>query len=269
MRLLTCIQHFFLCSSTAHSYLIFIFYAVPICNISIHFQRIPDMSLPESAASTDPELSSSVPFGSLRESKFAHPGFGFERMPDRSQQQSTNNFLPQSLPAYGGIGSYFPLNNNNSSRNSSQSGIGSLIEESDELKQSHNESVSGISQAMDYGLQLNEHEKSYGPGGLSTAVYHQPLQDGPSSNNLHSAPLSSSLTALDILTQIRQSPGGGLKAAPRDNRNQADDISWPQESTNQQLEKSPPMSSAHEDDNIIMEDHNPDTFEAFDFELDG
>ena len=233
------------------------------------------MLLPESAASTDPELSSSVTFGSLRESKFAHPGFGFKRMPDSSQQQSTN-FLPQSLPTRG-IGSYFPVNNN-SSMNSSQSGIGSLIKESDELKQSYDESVSGISQAMDYGLQLNDQDNRYAPGGLNTAVYHQPLRDGPS-NNSDSAPLSSSLTALDILTQSRQSPERGVSTASEKNRNQVDKISWPQESSNQEREhlmvqKSLPMQlpieagqcSAHEDD---MEDHNPDTFEAFDFELDG
>lgn len=245
------------------------------------------MSLPESVASTDPELSASLPYGSLRESKFAHPGFGFERVPSHAQQQTTTTFQPQSLPAYGGIGSYFPANNN-LSRDSSHSGIGSLIEESDEMggmRQSQTDSVSGISQAMNSGLQLNEGGNYSGPGGLSTVVFHQPIRDGPTNNNYDSAPLSSSLTALDLLTQMRQSPDRGTTIAPHDNRAQEESNHLAQQPQQLEQQTAPPMQHlpqfssyarhhssgvepnlAHDEE---IDDNNPDTFEAFDFELDG
>ncbi|KAK1748889.1 hypothetical protein QTG54_000828 [Skeletonema marinoi] len=103
---------------------------------------MPEIELPESVASTDPDLSSSVPFGSLRESQFTHPHL------DRWQQSSSNNsyqqttttqFQPQSLPAYastgsGGIGSFFLESNNATSSETNRnmlnesSGIGGLLE---------------------------------------------------------------------------------------------------------------------------------------------
>jgi hypothetical protein len=237
------------------------------------------MVLPESAASTDPELASSVPYGSLRDSKFAHPGFGFERIPAQSSlaPQSTN-FQPQSLPAYGGIGSYFNINNNNLSRNSSHSGIGSLIEESDEnggiTQSQQTDSVSGIAQIFNSGFQLSENNNHYsGAGGLGTAVFHQPLRDGTANNN-YDAPLSSSLTALDILTRIRLSPEGGTTTAPSENRMQAD-LDHQQQLEQQtaprthHLHQFGPHYTQHSHDaDEELDDNNPDTFEAFDFELD-
>jgi hypothetical protein len=239
---------------------------------------MPDFLLPESAASTDPELSSSVPFGSLR--KFAHPGFGFERAGHAQQQSASANFQPQSLPAFGGIGLYFP-SNNNLSKNSSHSGIGCLIEESEMgvTRQSQTDTVSGISQAMNSGLQLNKSDNFSGSGGLSATIYHQPLRDGPPSNF---APLSSSLTALDMLTQMRQSDSEPTIDASNEAHTANNHL--PQEGQEQQQidqPVAPPLQPLHhlnphshqypesqpnssQDDDI--ENNNPDTFGAFDCE---
>eukprot|EP00804_Cyclotella_cryptica_P003269 CCRYP_010504-RA/>CCRYP_010504-RA protein AED:0.01 eAED:0.01 QI:303/1/1/1/1/1/2/3142/374 len=247
-----------------------------------NLSSIPDMVLPESAASTDP-TSSSVPYGSLRESKFSHPGFGIERMPGQiSFGTDSANFQPQSLPAYSGshgIGSYFNMNND-LSRESSNSGIGSLLEESEEygrMRHSETDSVSGISQAFSSGLQLNVQDN---PGdteaGKQTAF--PPSRRHVRTTNDDPAPLSSSLTALDILKQIRQSPNRMTPMAHPDNR--ALDANNALQLQRQQIQhgrhwhefdSSSPnydeaaLNSAHDDK---VEDNNPDTFEAFDFDLD-
>ena len=234
------------------------------------------MLLPESVVSTDPELSSSVPYGSLRDSKFAHPGFGFERIPTRSsfsQQQST--FQPQSLPAYGGIGFHYHVNDKHS-RDSSNSGIGSLIEESDEVRRKQTANVSGITQVMNSGFNLNENDDQFSSGGFNTTAFHQPLQDDPSD----SAPLSSSLTALDILTKIRQeSPDRGAMAAPKDSDPETDNNTWYRQQHRQvgqqiaphmhQFSPNTSQDQLNGDRNSPTGEDNPDTFEAFDFELDG
>jgi hypothetical protein len=226
---------------------------------------IPDMALPESAASADPE-SSSVPFGSLRESKFAHPGFGFERMSGQNTRTSASTmFQPQSLPAYSGIGSYFNANNNNLST-SSHSGIGSLLEEAEGRQSQVDSDCSGLSQVFDSGLQLNEQANHANPNppAPSQTNFQQPCRD-------RDVPMSSSLTALDILTQIRQQSSPGRKATPAspDNKSPVDNSitqqQQQQEQTNQARNLHQLTNVAHDDD---IEHHNPDTFEAFDFELD-
>ena len=251
----------------------------------MNIQRIPDMLLPESAASTDPELSESAPYGSLRESKFAHPGFGFERMQGPiTQQQSSNSFQPQSLPAYGGIGSYFPMNNN-LSRDSINSGIGSLIEESDEImmRSSHSqtETISGLSQVMSSGLHLNEQENNPdGLGGLPPINFHEPPPNSRATNN-DPEPLSSSWTALDMLTRMRQSPDRGTANKPMNSEVQPDSSAVPtQPALQQQLDPQQMQPLHHFNPNHgqylnatesstrdeEIEDYNPDIYGAFDFE---
>ena len=246
----------------------------------MNIERIPDMLLPESAASTDPELSEPAPYGSLRESKFAHPGFGFERMQAPiTQQQSSNSFQPQSLPAFGGIGSYFPMNNNVSvSRDSINSGIGSLIDESDEImmRSSHSQTdtISGLSQVMSSGLHLNERDNNPdGLGALPRTNFHHPPPNNKATNN-DPEPLSSSLTALDMLTRMRQSPD-------RKTTNKPINTIPTQPAMQQQLDQQQmqPLhrfnpyhgqhsnaaeTSATKDEEI--EDYNPDVTGAFDFE---
>jgi hypothetical protein len=156
-----------------------------------------------------------------------------------------------------------------------------LIEESDEnggiTQSQQTDSVSGIAQIFNSGVQLNENNNYYsGSGGLGTAVFHQPLRYGTANNN-YDAPLSSSLTALDILTQIRLSPEGGTTTAPSENRMRADESPLDQQQHLEQqiapgthhLHQSGPHYTQHSHDaDEELDDNNPDTFEAFDFELD-
>lgn len=233
------------------------------------------MVLPESAASTDP-TSSSLPYGSLQESKFSHPGFAIERVPGRmSFGTEPANFQPQSLPAYSGshgIGSYFNINNN-LSRNSSNSGIGSLLEESEEIgrmRHSETDSLSGITQVFSSGLQLNVPDNSADAEARNQATF-PPSRRHFGTINVDPAPLSSSLTALDILKQIRQRPDRMTPIANPDNRAGIANNPLQQQHHWHEFDSLSPKydgaepNSTHDDD---VEDNNPDTVEASDFDLE-
>ncbi|KAL7520085.1 hypothetical protein ACHAWX_004830 [Stephanocyclus meneghinianus] len=240
-----------------------------------NLSSIPDMVLPESAASIDP-TSSSLPYGSLRESKFSHPGFAIERVPGQiSCGTEPANFQPQSLPAYSGshgIGSYFNIDNN-FSRNSSNSGIGSLLEESEEIgrmRHSETDGVSGITQVFSSGLQLHEPDNAGYPEARNQTTFPPSLRHF-GTTNVDPAPLSSSLTALDILKQIRQRPDRTTPIANPDNRAFVADNSLQQRQHWREFNSLAPKcdeaepNSTHDDE---VGDNNPDTVEAFDFDLE-
>ncbi len=106
-----------------------------------------------------------------------------------------------------GIGLYVIINHN-LSRNSSNSGIGSLLEESEEIgrmRHSETDSVSGITQVFSSGLQLHVPDNAGDPEARNQTTF-LPSRRHFGTINVDPAPLSSSLTALDILKQIRQRP---------------------------------------------------------------
>lgn len=227
------------------------------------FYSMPDIVLPESATATDE--SSSVPYGSLRDSNFAHPGFGFNRQDQMNTSRAaamSSNFQPQSLPAFteGGIGAYISANNkNNTTRgfNHSGSGIGVLLQAEEE---SRTDEVSGITEGC-AGLQLNE-DINQGGWAYNNTGTNPPSQSdnrGFGAND-EDVPLSSSLTAIDLLTRIRQSPTSHKKAvnmSPNNTLN-ADCNVDPQLMQQQPQNAGTPTSNDNDDSHEM----------AFDFELD-
>ena len=247
---------------------------------------MPEIELPESVASTDPDLSSSAPFGSLRESQFTHPHL------DRWQQhrsncssihqQTTTQFQPQSLPAYaatgsGGIGSFFPeLNNNTTSErdaSNESSGIGGLLEGSGEgdIHNNYSRDVAGITnQYSQLTFDGSSRHYAVGQGNVS-------FDSGRPNHTTNDGHLSSSLTALDLLARIRQT-------TPIVPTSQIDEQLEPNaDPPTGLMESSTPLhhqlllpqhhneARSHGGGNLEQQyDHHadPDMFEAFDFELD-
>lgn len=231
----------------------------PLLQISM-----PEMSLPESAASVDPDLSSSVPFGSLRESKFAHPHF--DRWQQVNQEATTTQFQPHSLPAYSsGIGTYFPdPSNANTVTNTSNelSGIGGLLE-----GDNNNYSRDVVAGITDEYSQLTLENTSF--------------DNGRPNHTIDDENLSSSLTALDMMTRIRQTAPLTLQSQldtsqpnnaenPRITRLMENDSFHQHEQNNeQQLQYSAAHQPRHLGENTAGGNtDDPDTFGAFDFELD-
>ena len=230
-------------------------------------KSMPEMALPESAASVDPDLSSSVPFGSLRESKFAHPHF------DRWQQKSSNSnqeatttlFQPHSLPTSCGIGAYFPdPSNANTITNTSNelSGIGGLLEGDNN---NYSRDVAGIT---DEYSQLTLENTAF--------------DNGRPNHTINDENLSSSLTALDMMTRIRQTAPLTLQSQldtsqpnnaenPRITRSMENDSFHQHEQNEQQLQYSAaqqPLTRHLGENTAGGNTDDPDTFGAFDFELD-
>ncbi|KAL7460035.1 hypothetical protein ACHAXS_000503 [Conticribra weissflogii] len=186
---------------------------------------IPPMALPESVTSNDP-IASSVPYGSLRESRFAHPqqrglsqndNFGTSSShatmaPSTPSHNSVNSFQPQSLPAHSGIGAYFNRQDNFPSAAvnvSTGTGIGGLLNEAENYEQ-FNEDGGGIAGIMERytGIQLNDNGESMNQRALpirQNTVFENTSGLGQKRND--QAPLSSSLTALDILTMAHRNRG--------------------------------------------------------------
>ena len=231
---------------------------------------MPEIELPGSVASTDPEYLS-TPFGSLRESQFTHPNLDRWQQGSGNIQQTITQFQPQSLPAYGvsgsgGIGSFFPESDNTASLGRNEmnepSGIGGLLEGSQ-----------GVDNNNDYFRDLTNITNDYshltlnGPGG-PLEQRNIPFDDGrPNYTTTNDGNLSSSLTALDMLTRIRQT----RPLAPP-----------PSQIERIQVHEEPPLNlnttghteqQSEHDSSPTHEQHydhhaDPDMFEAFDFELD-
>jgi len=171
---------------------------------------MPEMALPESVASTDPELSSSAPFGSLRESKFTHPYLDRWQQSNGSSIQTTAHFQPQSLPAYaatgsGGIGSFFPESNyfTSSEKNflNESSGIGGLLDETLEGGNNNDFSRDVASITDEYShLTLDGPVRPYEENSRGNVSF----DNGRPNHTINDMNLSSSLTALDMLARMRQ-----------------------------------------------------------------
>ena len=250
---------------------------------------MPEITLPESVASTDPDLSSSVPFGSLRESQFTHPHL--DRWQQRSNdsssnQQTTTQFQPQSLPVYastgsGGIGSFFPESNDvtslerNRNTPNESSGIGGLLEGSRDVDNNNNYS-------SDIAGMTNQYNQLTLDGSGIPAQGNVTFDNGRSNGTNNDGNLSRSLTALDMLTRIRQTaplaPPSQLERSEanvdsRSNPNLTGLIEQQQQQQQQQQQHHHQYNAAQSlvDGNEQHYDHHadPDMFEAFDFELDG
>lgn len=230
-------------------------------------KSMPEMALPESAASVDPDLSSSVPFGSLRESKFAHPHFDrWQQKSNSNQEATTTQFQPHSLPAYsGGIGAYFPdPDNANTVTNTSNelSGIGGLLEGGNN---NYSRDVAGIT---DEYSQLTLENTSF--------------DNGRPNHTISDENLSSSLTALDMMTRIRQTAPLTLQSQldtsqpnnaenPSITRLMENNSFHQHEQNEQQLQYSAaqqPLTRHLGENTVGGNTDDPDTFGAFDFELD-
>lgn len=242
---------------------------------------MPEVTLPASVVSANPKLFSSVQYGSLRESRFPRDQcdqFRLEKSNDA--EVIADSFLPSSFSAYpqdGHIEAHF--NPNRSSSNSSLGGsvIGLLSQKSGGKSQLIVDDVEGIAEGCN-GIALNEGAGPLCNGPMQRHVVSSIVGnqvDNEESHETRVDPLSNSLTALEVLTQIRKLPM---------THNEMVNIELPKKATpvgnnilqrnrSQQLHTrfTPPQYSvagmlSHDND-----DHhaNPDTFEAFDFELDG
>ena len=304
------------------------------CHDILH--SMPAMALPESATSNDP-IASSVPYGSLRESRFAHPQHGSNNWqgqhrsvrfagdtngPSHATMMSSSHdynsghaFQPQSLPAYsgfGGIGTYLNRHDNGNSSNNNMpggagiapgnmlggpgmtsdnmlggtgiapnnmsggAGIGGLLDESSNNTQCNGlGEVNGITEGCSE-LQLNEGADSMNHGGLphnnGNASYGL---NGFEDNHFDSAPLSSSMTALDILTMFHNNRGTAMpdpsnRSADVDNNATQQNILHQPYYNNvpaQYTDNNEGGSSCFGNDNDDRH-ANPDTFEAFDLEFE-
>ena len=83
-------------------------------------------------------------------------------------------------------------------------------------------------------------------------------------NNRTITPLSSSLTALSILTRIKEPPDESSSMQQQKTKNNIDDNGVDDD---RPMMNDEPMEKEEEDDGGGGEDANPDTFEAFDFEI--
>lgn len=230
------------------------------------------MILPESA---DLDLSSSVPFGSLRDSKFAHPRYDLWQQQSSSRgnnYQATTQFQPQSLPAYsGGIGAFFPESNYVGTENkklNESSGIGGLLEGSQE---GGNNNVScDIIAVTEECSHLSLETAGIGP-----------------MHTTNDENLSRSFTALDMMTRIRETTPS-VAAAPPPPLSQLERLEsnveyhpsmitgvmmdqsdfYQQREQQQQLQYLESQTPTENTGGSNEQDDHPDTFEAFDFELD-
>ncbi len=242
---------------------------------------MPEIALPESVASTDPDLSSSVPFGSLRESQFTNPHLDRwqQSNSNSNNQQTTMQFQPQSLPVYastgsGGIGSFFPESNDaaSSERNRSMlnesSGIGGLLEGSRDGDNNnyYSRDIAGITNEYNQ-LTLDGPGRTYaesnGLQGNGTFDNGRPNDTNDEGN------LSRSLTALDMLTRIRQT-APPLAPPSQLERSEGNVDSRSNSNLTGLIEQQQQFDGArpHADSNEQHYDADPDMFEAFDFELD-
>ncbi len=234
---------------------------------------MPEIALPESVASTDPELSSSVPFGSLRESQFTHPHLDRWQQNNGSSynQQTATQFQPQSLPVYastgsGGIGSFFPESNDVTSleRNRSESsGIGSLLEGSRDGDNNnyYSRDIAGITNEYNQ-LTLD------GPGAESNGQGNVTFDNGrPNNDTYDDGNLSRSLTALDMLTRIRQS-APPLAPPSQLEHSEANVDSRSSSNLTGLIEQQQQQYNADSNEQHYYHHTDPDMFEAFDFELD-
>ena len=227
-------------------------------------KSMPEMALPESAASVDPDLSSSVPFGSLRESKFAHPHFDrWQQKSNSNQEATTTQFQPHSLPAYsGGIGAYFPDPDNANTVTNTSNGIGGLLEGGNN---NYSRDVAGIT---DEYSQLTLENTSF--------------DNGRPNHTISDENLSSSLTALDMMTRIRETAPLTLQSQldtsqpnnaenPSITRLMENNSFHQHEQNEQQLQYSAaqqPLTRHLGENTTGGNTDDPDTFGAFDFELD-
>ena len=247
---------------------------------------MPAIVLPESATAADPDLSS-VPYGSLRESQFAHPQYGGENRNNATlggfnDSNSRNLFQPQSLPAYSGncgLGAYLNNCDNSPRTNQSQgSGIGGLLNEFLGNDAKGVESVTGITDGC-LELTLNEGTDNRGMNPYKSgdvAYNHENVNYGHSGleSNLESAPLSSSLTAFDILMRSRNAIVANSRGYVIARNTAAEHRNLTQQNLLQQTYYSslPAQytvegTTNYDNDNDDRQT-NPDTFEAFDLELD-
>lgn len=222
---------------------------------------IPDFTLPESVVSASPKSLSSVQYGSLRESR-NH----FDRylgMEEKSGMATTTHesMWSNSLPAYsrsymgGPVGSLPPQSGANSHP---LDGIEAITEGctgitlGNGLNDTHR--AGGLSTIFGSGADFNE--ESAGAGVDAGAISE-------------SAPLSSSLTAMDLLTRIKGSRVMLQTTSPTEGHfPQPNELQQPHESFTHHEQ----TQNEVEDTNGYTIDEqydNDDTFEAFDFELDG
>jgi len=259
-----------------------------ICSSLISRQQyysMPEMALPESVASTDPELSSSAPFGSLRESKFTHPHLDrWQQSSNGSsiQQTTTTQFQPQSLPAYaatgsGGIGSFFPESNdfNTSERNTfnESSGIGGLLDGTREGDNNNDylRDVAGITNEYSQ-LTLDGFGRLYEDNSQGNVSF----DNGRPNHTINGGNLSSSLTALDMLARMRQTtqlapPLHLERLEPNEHPPSSSRITGLMENSStlhHQQQQQHHEAQSPVGGNEQQYDHQADLFEAFDFELD-
>mmetsp|Transcript_23814 Transcript_23814/g.39247 ORF Transcript_23814/g.39247 Transcript_23814/m.39247 type:complete len:364 (-) Transcript_23814:2076-3167(-) len=253
-------------------------------DIDSKLSSMPEISLPESAASTDPDLSSSLPFGSLRESQFTHPHL--DRWQQRSNDSSSNQltttkFQPQSLPVYastgsGGIGSFFPESNDvtlpERDRNmlNESSGIGGLLEGSRDGDNNNYYSRDIAGMTNQYNQLALDGSGIPHDGAQGNVTF----DDGRPNGTNDDGNLSRSLTALDMLKRIRQTaplaPPSQLERPEANVESRSNsNLTGLMEQQQQQNQYNAAQSLV--DGNEQHYDHHadPDMFEAFDFELDG
>jgi len=244
---------------------------------------MPEIELPESVASTDPDLSSSVPFGSLRESQFTHPHLDRwqQSSSNNSYQQTTTQFQPQSLPAYastgsGGIGSFFPESNNAASSETNRnmlnesSGIGGLLEGSRDGDNNNNYSrdIAGITN--DYNqLTLDGSGRPYAESNDQRNIT---FDNGRPYGSTDDVNLSRSLTALDMMTRIRQTaplaPPSQLERLESNGVDSSSNSNLTGLMEQQQQQYNAAQSPVGGNEQHYDHHADPDMFEAFDFELD-
>mmetsp|Transcript_33322 Transcript_33322/g.60038 ORF Transcript_33322/g.60038 Transcript_33322/m.60038 type:complete len:245 (-) Transcript_33322:229-963(-) len=244
---------------------------------------MPEVTLPASVVSANPKLFSSVQYGSLRESGFPRDQCDHLRVEKSNDAEvSADSFLPLSFPAYpqnGCIEAHF--NPNRSSSNSSLGGsvIGLLSQKSGGNSQLIVDDVEGIAEGCN-GIALNEVAGTLCNGPMqrdvvSSIVGNQVDNEERYETRVELAPLSSSLTALEVLTQIKILPMTHNETVNIEPPKKATSVgnNILQQNGSQQLHTrlTPPQYSlagmfSHDNDDHLA---NPDTFEAFDFELDG
>ena len=138
------------------------------------------------------------------------------------------------------------------------------------MRHSEADSVSGITQVFSSGLQLHVPDNAGDPEARNQTTF-PPSRRHFGTTNVDPAPLSSSLTALDILKQISKRPDRMTPIANPDNRALVTDNSFRQRqhwhefnSLSPECDEAEP-NSTHDDE---VGDNNPDTVEAFDFDLE-
>lgn len=239
---------------------------------------MPEFQLPESVASMNQSLSSSVQYGSLRESRYQRGLCDNFRSRKMNGAGTSDSFQPLGSPMATECHTAIHLNSNLSS-SLGGSGLGLLSQRVEGNALPVRNDVEGITRGC-HDIKLRE---ANGPPSCARGMGggHDPL--GFDDGATDPAPLSRSLTALDILTRIRGPQGtarregasaegaraegahagvprGGVVVAAREggSRPLHGGVSPPQ----------CPATGASSDEDEY-DDANPDTFEAFDLELEG